>query len=47
MAAGELIAREAGCRTGDFAGSMPRSEQLLVAAPALFDGVAELIATCS
>jgi myo-inositol-1(or 4)-monophosphatase len=36
-AAGELIAREAGCRTGDHRGGAPRPGELLVAAPALFD----------
>ena len=36
MAAGELIAREAGCRSGDFTGG-PTDPQLLVTAPALFD----------
>jgi myo-inositol-1(or 4)-monophosphatase len=37
LAAGELIAREAGCRTGDFAGERPGWHGLLAAAPAIFD----------
>jgi len=44
MAAGELIAREAGCRTGTFTGGPAKPEQLLVATPALFDGLAALLA---
>jgi myo-inositol-1(or 4)-monophosphatase len=36
MAAGELVAREAGCRTGDFRGGPPVPGELLVAAPAIF-----------
>lgn len=47
MAAGELIAREAGCRSGDFAGGPPRPEQLLVAGPHVFDALRELIASTS
>jgi myo-inositol-1(or 4)-monophosphatase len=43
-AAGELIAREAGCRTGDFAGGPPNPAELLVAAPAIFEGVVRLLA---
>lgn len=43
MAAGELIAREAGCRTGDFSGGPPTPAQLLVAAPAIFDEMAALL----
>jgi myo-inositol-1(or 4)-monophosphatase len=35
-AAGELVAREAGCRTGDFRGGPPVPGELLVAAPAIF-----------
>lgn len=38
-AAGELIAREAGCRTGDFHGGPPSSAGVLAANPALFDAV--------
>lgn len=44
LAAGELIAREAGCRTGDFTGGPVRHEQVLVSAPALFDDLTALIA---
>jgi myo-inositol-1(or 4)-monophosphatase len=44
-AAGELIAREAGCRSGDFAGGPPDPAELLVAAPAIFDELAGLLAT--
>ena len=43
MAAGELIAREAGCRSGDFAGGPPRPDELLVAAPGIFDGMTALL----
>lgn len=45
LAAGELIAREAGCRTGDFAGGPVRPAQVLVTAPQLFDPFIELLAT--
>ena len=44
MAAGELIAREAGCRSGDFRGGPPRPEELLVATPGVFDALAALLA---
>ncbi|MGD9997536.1 MAG: inositol monophosphatase family protein [Ilumatobacteraceae bacterium] len=47
LAAGELIAREAGCRSGDFAGRVARPEEVLVAPPALFDQLVELIAVAS
>lgn len=43
MAAGELIAREAGCRTGDFRGGPAHPAELLVAAPAIFDDLAALL----
>ena len=43
VAAGELIAREAGCRTGDFAGGPPTPAELLVAPPALFDQLSALL----
>lgn len=43
IAAGELIAREAGCRTGDFAGGPMRPAQLLVATPAMFDSFVTLL----
>ncbi len=36
-AAGELIAREAGCRSGDHHGGPPRPAELLVATPGIFD----------
>lgn len=44
LAAGELIAREAGCRSGDFAGGPVRHEQVLVTTPDLFDEFVRLIA---
>lgn len=44
MAAGELIAREAGCRSGDFRGGAPRPEELLVATPGVFDALRSLLA---
>jgi myo-inositol-1(or 4)-monophosphatase len=44
LAAGELIAREAGCRTGDFSGGPVRHEQVLVTTPHLFDDLVSLIA---
>jgi myo-inositol-1(or 4)-monophosphatase len=43
VVAGELIAREAGCRTGDFAGGPPTPAELLVAPPALFDQLSALL----
>lgn len=43
MAAGELIAREAGCRSGDFAGGAPTPAQLLVAGPGVFDAMVWLL----
>jgi myo-inositol-1(or 4)-monophosphatase len=43
FAAGELIAREAGCRSGDFGDGRASSDELLVANPALFDEVRSLI----
>jgi myo-inositol-1(or 4)-monophosphatase len=43
-AAGELIAREAGCRTGRFDGSPIDSTGVLAANPALFDQMVELLA---
>jgi myo-inositol-1(or 4)-monophosphatase len=45
VVAGELIAREAGCRTGDFAGGPPTPAELLVAPPALFDQLSALLVT--
>jgi myo-inositol-1(or 4)-monophosphatase len=43
VAAGELIAREAGCRSGDFDGGPPVANRLLVATPAIFDDLVGLI----
>jgi myo-inositol-1(or 4)-monophosphatase len=43
-AAGELIAREAGCRTGRFDGAPIDSTGVLAANPALFDQMVELLA---
>lgn len=45
IVAGELIAREAGCRSGDFGGGVVTSEQILASAPAIFDDLADLIMT--
>lgn len=44
LAAGELIATEAGCRSGDFAGGPSRPDELLVCPPALFEPMRELLA---
>ncbi len=44
LAAGELIAREAGCRTGDLRGGPVRPSSVLVANPTLFDSMRQLIA---
>jgi len=41
--AGELIAREAGCRTGNFRGGEPDPAELLAATPAVFDQLAALL----
>jgi len=43
LAAGELIAREAGCVTGDFAGEAVRPAQVLVANPSIFEPLRALI----
>ena len=43
MAAGELIAREAGCRTGGIADGPARPGSVLVSNPRLFDAARELI----
>lgn len=43
VAAGELIATEAGCRSGDFRGGPARPEQILVCTPALFDPMAAML----
>jgi myo-inositol-1(or 4)-monophosphatase len=47
LAAGELIAREAGCRTGDFSGHPVRPEQVLACSSDLFESLAELIREAS
>jgi myo-inositol-1(or 4)-monophosphatase len=44
LAAGELIASEAGCRTGSFDGGPVHPSNVLVATPALFDQMVELLA---
>lgn len=44
IAAGELIAREAGCRIGDFSGGPVRPAELLATTPALFEPMIELLA---
>lgn len=44
LAAGELIAREAGCRTGDFGGGAVRPAEVLVSNDMLFQPMADLIA---
>jgi myo-inositol-1(or 4)-monophosphatase len=43
-AAGELIAREAGCRTGHFDGTPVGQSQVLACNPVLFDQMVELLA---
>jgi len=43
LAAGELIAREAGARSGDFHGGPVRPDEVLVAAPGLFDAISAAI----
>jgi myo-inositol-1(or 4)-monophosphatase len=43
LAAGELIAREAGCRTGDLDGGPAAPHQVLVANPSLFEPMAALL----
>ena len=45
VAAGELVAREAGCRSGDFAGGPPVANRLLVATPAIFDDLVRLLSS--
>jgi len=44
VAAGELIAREAGCVTSDFSGGPPTPRQIVAANPALHAGVLGLLA---
>ena len=43
LAAGELIAREAGCISGDFQGGPVHPEQVLVANPLIFQALQDLI----
>lgn len=43
IAAGELIAREAGCRTGDYVGGAPTPAQIVVATPGVFDALLEIL----
>lgn len=45
LAAGVLIAREAGCRAGDHGGAPIHSGQVLITAPALFEPMLSLLAT--
>lgn len=47
IAAGILIAHEAGCRSGDFAGNTPRPGEILTSAPAIFDQLSALIMAAS
>ena len=42
-AAGELIAREAGCRSGNFTGGAARPSELLVSTPAIFEAMVALL----
>jgi myo-inositol-1(or 4)-monophosphatase len=44
LAAGELVAREAGCRTGSLDGGPVRPSSVVVAGPALFDPICDLVA---
>ena len=37
LAAGEIVAREAGCATGDFTGGVVRPAEVLVTNPNLFE----------
>lgn len=47
IAAGDLIAREAGCRTGDFSGGPIRPAETVTAGPSLFGPLTELIVHAS
>jgi len=47
LAAGELIAREAGCRTGDFGGGPARPGEVLVTNAALFDPMLGILRAAS
>ena len=43
LAAGELIAIEAGARSGDFRGGKSRPEEVMIASPGIFDALGSLI----
>jgi myo-inositol-1(or 4)-monophosphatase len=43
LAAGELIAREAGARTSDFAGRPPRPGEVVAATPGIADALLDLL----
>lgn len=45
--AAELIAREAGARSGDFSGAPLRPAEVLVAGPGIFDSLSDLLATAA
>ena len=47
IAAGELIAREAGCLSGDFSGGPVRPAELLVSPPGIFGPLSALITAAS
>ena len=47
IAAGELIAREAGCQSGDFSGGPVRPAELLVSPPKIFAPLSALITAAS
>ena len=47
LAAGEVIAREAGCRLGSLDGGPVRADSVLVAAPGVFDALRALVAVAS
>ena len=47
IAAGILIAHEAGCKSGDFSGNAPRPAEILTSAPAIFDQLSQLIMAAS
>ena len=47
IAAGILIAHEAGCRSGDFSGNAPRPAEILTSAPAIYDQLSQLIMAAS
>jgi myo-inositol-1(or 4)-monophosphatase len=47
LAAGHLVASEAGCRLGDFDGGPPRPAEVLVANPVLWEPLARLIRAAS